>query len=545
MGFAISGHILFGYRVDSFRSAAWSFISCFKTTVGGSDYNEMVKVSPYIAPIYFTIFSLSFSLVMLNMFVAIIAIYYKETVKDISEEEEPSLLKMIENELRRALDEEVRKAPEESTSKAIAKLPFTYRLYAKVLSVGLVPEENEVQVRREENSSRSDDESSEEAKNENELPNPPLVRDFLQQIAKCKSVLNDEKSITLLEQTKPVYWLSTLEATAANNAEYKRLVHDTIRQPQDSSLAVEFYPKLQIDSLSAKVKDFVLVPKRSKEQLAKWSEATLEVKYSYWCGLEALYSESYPNGGIEEQAEDSKGESLRSDEIESSLSDQEPRENHLQLVPPVGGITLEGMFQSQEYRSTYAVAVSLAEWQYWNDMNVEDKIAMWILLFTGKQRAKVWKRMQFSKAGVNDYLNRNGIEKDEEKDFEHIWLEDLTDSKNVYRHKIDLLNCKCPMQSIDLLYGRRSNAIGRAQRKFLEKHRLFKAQLEEARRMRNDANKENLQASPKDDIITSARSDMLKAALKLYNTHRSNSRRKCRALAGRRTSRLLAPGGFQ
>eukprot|EP00826_Nyctotherus_ovalis_P054706 TRINITY_DN7187_c0_g5_i1.p1 TRINITY_DN7187_c0_g5~~TRINITY_DN7187_c0_g5_i1.p1 ORF type:complete len:139 (+),score=24.63 TRINITY_DN7187_c0_g5_i1:437-853(+) len=101
------------------------------------------------------------------------------------------------------------------------------------------------------------------------------------------------------------------------------------------------------------------------------------------------------------------------------------------------------MFQSQEYRSTYAVAVSLAEWQYWNDMKMEDKIAMWILHFTGKQRAKVWKRMQFSTAGINDYLNKNGIEKDEEKDFEHIWREDLTDSKNVYRHKVDLLNCKC------------------------------------------------------------------------------------------------------
>jgi len=399
----------------------------------------MVKVSSYIAPVYFIIFSLSFGLVMLNMFVAIIAVYYKETVKEMNEEEkESSLLKMIENELKRALNEEINKIGNGDVREAITRLPLSYKLYAKILSIDLMPEENEVKVRHEANNNQSNDESSEEFKVEGEIPNTPLIQAFLQQTSKSQSIYSNEKSITLLEQTKPVFWLNMLEAIVMNNSEYKKFAYNIVKYSQQSLLHIDFYPKLQIDNLSAKVKDFVFCSKRSKEQINKWIEADLETKYNYYCGLESLYSESYSNERNQEHKESESSE--KSEEIEeSSLSDKEPQQ--LQLAPPIGGITLEGMFQSPEYKSNYAMVNSLLEWRYWNDMKIEDKLAMWIFYFTGKQRVKLWKRMQFSKEGMSDYLNKNGIEQTVGEEFERIWVEDLVDSKSTYKHKIDLLNC--------------------------------------------------------------------------------------------------------
>jgi len=74
---------------------------------------------------------------------------------------------------------------------------------------------------------------------------------------------------------------------------------------------------------------------------------------------------------------------------------------------------------------------------------------------------------------------------------------------------------------LDLLYSRKPEAIEKKSKKFIEKYLKYKAQTEEVKRIKNDANKENLQPIPTYNILYSYKDQVLNCALKLYNTHRS------------------------
>jgi hypothetical protein len=88
--YAIMGQFMFGAQLNSFRELGSSMMMLFTTTltVGVEDYNSMLSVAPYMAPIT-TIFWLSFliisTVVLLNIFLAILVEGFsvvKETAQD-------------------------------------------------------------------------------------------------------------------------------------------------------------------------------------------------------------------------------------------------------------------------------------------------------------------------------------------------------------------------------------------------------------------------------------------------------------------------------
>eukprot|EP01022_Parablepharisma_sp_SALTPOND_P016392 TRINITY_DN238_c0_g2_i1.p2 TRINITY_DN238_c0_g2~~TRINITY_DN238_c0_g2_i1.p2 ORF type:complete len:497 (+),score=81.76 TRINITY_DN238_c0_g2_i1:3949-5439(+) len=460
----------------------------------------MLKANPYVAPIYFIVFALCFYLILLNMFIAIIGVYYEETMREIGEEEKgkvlPSTQQVIENELKRAfneivegLDEERKKAKSKEEKEqfrllAVSKLPFTYRMFAKLLGTEFVlPKKTKVvhkveELPFEEEKVEESKQDSEQSKDENdEVSVPPLIQDFLAQTAKYKGAYQEDKNFPELEQGKATLWLATLESTVANNPSYKGLFHSLIKCPPTSEVSIEFYPKSQIDNLTASVKDFLFTPKRSKAQKEIWAKADLSTKYSYWCGMDAVYSEYYHSEAIYERVSSPKESLSDIDPPESVVMSHQLEESkeglHIignkLLGPAIGNVTLKEMFNSAEYKSNYATIGPLIQWQYWKEMSVEDKIGLWIFHFTGKQRVRLWKRMEFSKEGVAAYIGRNGLAVDPSQKFEDVWkaiqnlkkndteeeikesepdvpVEDMARkvecfNETCYKHRVGLLNC--------------------------------------------------------------------------------------------------------
>ena len=100
----------------------------------------------------------------------------------------------------------------------------------------------------------------------------------------------------------------------------------------------------------------------------------------------------------EEEETPQHDKSLASADISVEMASSEP------LVPTLGGVTLKSMFLSPAYNSKYSRMVSPLQWSYWNGLPLEQKVEFWVFHLSGKQRAKLWARMDFAKVRIHDWF---------------------------------------------------------------------------------------------------------------------------------------------
>lgn len=479
---------MFGSGASSYKTIAWSFISCFKMTVGGYDYQSMANANPIIAPIYFVIFIILFFLIILNMFISIIGVAYEDTMEEeMKDHEEKSTKQLILNELLRQYNEIVQKLEdkkntaikenkvEEFEDECVKKLPILYRIFQKIFSVklglpkqGKDKEENAVNKKSmKSNNKKGDSKGVKHRKGEEkqeENPNP-ILGYFLKgkEEGKCKEKLDEkikeENYLEAIDKDQRVLWLSMLESKLYEKTDRKIRLTDFIKKQYQNETSIEFYPKQKVEQLSDQVKCFVYEDPKSMLQEKMWDEADLDMKYEYWCGMDAVFAENY-NAPLDEEPKkkgrnklnSSKGSPGHSPRGSDDDSDDEENEEVVEDLPPLaprnGEISLKSMLLSQEYCSRYAKTTTWLQWYYWQKLikpkekkgstplkekpEIEEKkeepadlekknrkkeaeidegykqqITLWLFYFTPKQRNKLWKRMQFSKAGIQEYVTKN------------------------------------------------------------------------------------------------------------------------------------------
>lgn len=436
--------MLFGYRVEGFRSVGWAFVSCFKTLVGTFNYDELAKASPYVAPIYFVVFAITFFLVLLNMFVSIISVHYEEVTEELESEDTGSgnltIRRLIENELQRKFNAILTSmAPErdklqseedrEQFKLAVAgKLPLTYRIFARLVGMTFVlslrPDNADLASTAQLTLARARRASllrgPEVSEGANEGTNKSdILRLFYEKRAQKRRLLqqnaiagrrDEEEDALVFDKGQPAFWASTLEEMLGEGPES---LAGIMRNPQKSKIEIEFYPRTRIDGLTQRAKNFVFASRRSRLQLELWAKADLRTKYEYWCGLDAMHAEYADRSDNSEEADDEEAKkpvdssSAFQSESVSDDEDHAPENVHPLCPNPVGSVSLKSMFQSNEYRSDYSQTVSATQWKYWNDLPTTQRLEFWALFLTPKQRVKLWRRMQFSAPGAAEYLRRN------------------------------------------------------------------------------------------------------------------------------------------
>ncbi len=120
-------------------------------------------------------------------------------------------------------------------------------------------------------------------------------------------------------------------------------------------------------------------------------------------GHEEKVDAIFENLNIVEEEEKKGSESVSKSEVEESSIEVTTTQP---LAPKLGNVTLKGMFFSPEYNSMYSRIASPLQWDYWNSMLTAQKAEFWLFYLTGKQRVRLWSRMRFSRAGIQDYMTR-------------------------------------------------------------------------------------------------------------------------------------------
>jgi len=457
----------------------------------------MSKANPYVAPVYFIVFAVSFYLILLNMFIAIMSVYYEETMleteKDDKNGEDFSTIQLIKNEIQRKYTEISEKILSETKNSdpqlVYSNLPLSYKIFAKfvrykfTVQIPEYPDENKepqaeiIQTEQNLIESPKPIEKLEISENNEENLKPKFILDFLNQQEKCNKIYRGN-SVYDLEYEKPIFWLSALENCVSNeNIRFekkllKAKLANIIRNPSPPTLQIEFYPLKNLDDLDPEVKDFVLSDKNSKMQVTKWENATPFVKYKFWCGLDAEYSEYFYNfNNLEPIKEEEKSENSENSSkspsfsnksnssknldisINSNLESQIQSKNVKILRPQNTNITLKAMFHSPEFCSNYAKMCSDLQWQYWKMLNDNEKIRIWVLYFNGKQRAKLWGKMKFSKIAIkefsgksikyfdlwneNENFDKNEINIEGEKEFRI----NISSKDQIYKNILKFVNC--------------------------------------------------------------------------------------------------------
>eukprot|EP01022_Parablepharisma_sp_SALTPOND_P001536 TRINITY_DN1066_c0_g1_i2.p2 TRINITY_DN1066_c0_g1~~TRINITY_DN1066_c0_g1_i2.p2 ORF type:complete len:687 (+),score=84.35 TRINITY_DN1066_c0_g1_i2:6445-8505(+) len=334
-GFAFAGYIIFGLNAETFRSIGYAFMTCFRMSVGGTDYPLMQKAHETIAPIFFVIFILLFFIVLFNMFTSIIGVNYEETVEDIEKEEEGNppkrIVDLIENELQREFDEisenekpkEGEARPEDYKERIIAKMPILYRIFAKLISKkfdeqkSVGPDSSTKEIRPADDPKQDQKVSLSHQKEDSETVSP-LLENFLRKMNKQKQEgtgsIEDEQDLSELEKDQITVWMETLDKVLFERSERKLRTFDLIKVSADKEADVEFYPKERIDDLSEDVKEFVFASKMSRTQVNMWDKYSsntgnetntrceLQNKYKYWIGMDALFSEYYDTETVKDDA---------------------------------------------------------------------------------------------------------------------------------------------------------------------------------------------------------------------------------------------------
>mmetsp|Transcript_41450 Transcript_41450/g.93503 ORF Transcript_41450/g.93503 Transcript_41450/m.93503 type:complete len:746 (-) Transcript_41450:9-2246(-) len=86
-GFSFAGHWMFGLMMVEFHTWPQTFVTLFLTMVGGYPYDEMKQVAPVTGPLFTIAWVLIMVMVIANMFVAILAEWYRRVIDDHKTEE--------------------------------------------------------------------------------------------------------------------------------------------------------------------------------------------------------------------------------------------------------------------------------------------------------------------------------------------------------------------------------------------------------------------------------------------------------------------------
>ena len=76
------GYALFSVQLFEFSTLLLSFMTCFRMIVGDFDYQAMEDTDPQMAAFFFLSFMILFTLILLNMFIAIIGAHYSEYTEE-------------------------------------------------------------------------------------------------------------------------------------------------------------------------------------------------------------------------------------------------------------------------------------------------------------------------------------------------------------------------------------------------------------------------------------------------------------------------------
>lgn len=87
LSYSYMGRLAFGFALEEFSTLQSSYATCFRMLAGDFDYQQLGKVNPRIAPVFFGTFVVLVFQILVNMFVAILSEYY-EVVKEVSAEDE-------------------------------------------------------------------------------------------------------------------------------------------------------------------------------------------------------------------------------------------------------------------------------------------------------------------------------------------------------------------------------------------------------------------------------------------------------------------------
>jgi hypothetical protein len=134
MAFVCAGCMLFGHRLVQFSSVSFAFMECLQIMFGNFDFEELSDEDPVTVFVWFVCFIVLLTLIMVNMFLAIIMDIYSEA-KGTADSSDSILVQTLEmftefaNRKHRVPDEEVKKVieqlpyPKLTASKLMESLP--------------------------------------------------------------------------------------------------------------------------------------------------------------------------------------------------------------------------------------------------------------------------------------------------------------------------------------------------------------------------------------------------------------------------------------
>jgi hypothetical protein len=82
VGFSVCGYLLFGNDVKDFSTLGETFLKLYRVMLGDWDYSEFAIPAPILGPIYFMLFVLVTSIVLLNFVVGVLGSAYMVTIEE-------------------------------------------------------------------------------------------------------------------------------------------------------------------------------------------------------------------------------------------------------------------------------------------------------------------------------------------------------------------------------------------------------------------------------------------------------------------------------
>jgi hypothetical protein len=82
MSFSLSGYVVFGRSIHSFRNIQISVSTCSRIMFGEFDYNPLTEVNRYLTPLFFWVYVILSHLLLLNLFIAVLATAYDRIARD-------------------------------------------------------------------------------------------------------------------------------------------------------------------------------------------------------------------------------------------------------------------------------------------------------------------------------------------------------------------------------------------------------------------------------------------------------------------------------
>jgi len=319
-GFSIGGFIIFGPKSHSYRTIGYSFLNTFRIAPGNFEYEDIRSSDYIVAPIFFVIVKLFFSLILLSILTSIVVVGYEETVKiiemDAKGEKQKGIIELIENELQREFDmieeqysrNRSQMSPKDYKNLIISKMPLKYWLFSKIRSMEYIlptPKEELVTIRamvekksrlstNRETQRENELLSSIETERENKVTANPFIQRFRDlEGENAKAIKVKSYDPTKLEKNQVAIWRNAVEEALRQKSDNKLKLFDFLHNSSEKKTKIEFYPKRNIEELSSEMKNFIFANRMSFKQRKMWEEADLQKKYEFWCAMDTTHSEYY------------------------------------------------------------------------------------------------------------------------------------------------------------------------------------------------------------------------------------------------------------